>query len=172
MVSKKKKADIMKKTLTKEELTQLAILVGKAEDSERLQNSASISYMEAIDLRGKLLDIIAEQEDTIIDNKNKIVGFNALIVDGDEVKIPNDFDFEDAEIGYKIEDREDLIDTLYNWIAEAQGNDKELMKNDLDYLKDLDDEYIFSSYFTNEYIAASDEREAFNEILRDIKEAL
>ena len=162
----------MKKTLTKEELTQLAILVGKAEDSERLQNSASISYMEAIDLRGKLLDMIAEQKETIIDNKNKIVGFNTLIIDGVKVVIPSNFNFEEAEIGYRIENRENFIDTLYDWIAEAQGNDKQLMKDDLDYLKSLDDEYIFSSYSTNEYIAVSDDKKAFNEILKDIKEAL
>ena len=162
----------MKKTLTKEELTQLAILVGKAEDSERLQNSASISYMEAIDLRGKLLDMIAEQKETIIDNKNKIVGFNTLIIDGVEVVIPSNFDFEEAKIGYRIGNRENFIGTLYDWIAEAQGNDKQLMKDDLDYLKGLDDEYIFSSYSTNEYIAVSDDRESFNEILKDIKEAL
>jgi len=42
------------------------------------------------------------------------------------------------------------------------------MKDDLKYLIDLNDTYIFSSISTNEYIAESDNKERFNEICEEI----
>lgn len=69
---------------------------------------------------------------------------------------------------YKAIEREDQIDHLIDWIGEAKGNDKELMKDDLKYLIGLSDEYLFSSISTNDFIAKSDDEKKFNEICEEI----
>lgn len=76
--------------------------------------------------------------------------------------------FDTENIGYVLRFREDLIDNLINWISEAKESDKFLMKEDLKYLIDLEDEYVFSSISTNEYIAKSDNEEEFNNICKEI----
>jgi hypothetical protein len=54
---------------------------------------------------------------------------------------------------YKIIHRESFIDELIGWISECnRPSDKEMMKDDLKYLFTIEDEYIFSSSSTNEYI--------------------
>ena len=68
---------------------------------------------------------------------------------------------------YQIRDREDFIENLYSWIAEAKGNDKILMKEDLQELLGVEDNYIFSSINTNHYIyvGCSDFDETCKELL-------
>jgi hypothetical protein len=57
---------------------------------------------------------------------------------------------------YRIIDREDFIDELYRWIGEANNDTyKQMMKDDLDMLKEWEDEYIFSSVSTNYYISSN-----------------
>jgi len=61
---------------------------------------------------------------------------------------------------YKIIHRESFIDELIGWIAEAQRggrSDAMVMKDDLKYLLTIEDEYIFSSISTNEYVCKSDD---------------
>ena len=53
---------------------------------------------------------------------------------------------------YEIRDREDFIDTLIEWIGEARGSDKVLMREDLELLLDVEDDYILSSNSTNSYL--------------------
>lgn len=78
--------------------------------------------------------------------------------------------FQEEKVNYSPREREDQIDYLIDWIGEAKGNDKELMKDDLKYLISLKDEFIFSSILTNEYITKSEDLERFNEICKDILE--
>ena len=52
---------------------------------------------------------------------------------------------------YSIIYREDLIDSLIGWIAEA-GNDKLLMLQDLEMLMGVTDDYILTSNSTNSYL--------------------
>jgi len=60
--------------------------------------------------------------------------------------------FEEELFDYKIVHREELIDDLIRWISEA-SKDKDLMKEDLKMLMtESDDDYIFSSIKTNDYI--------------------
>ena len=70
--------------------------------------------------------------------------------------IPDDY-FQDEKVDYIIVVREYLIDDLFNWVAEAEGNDKELIKEDIKYLINLKDKYILSSIQTNEYIREDSE---------------
>lgn len=77
--------------------------------------------------------------------------------------------FQEELIGYQIRDRKDFIDNLIDWISEAT-KDRELMKSDLKYLMDLEDEFILSSIYTNEYICCSDSEEEFNNIIQEMLE--
>ena len=82
----------------------------------------------------------------------------------------NDCIFQQDLVDYRIEDREDLIEQIYDWIWEAKPSDRELMKQDIRYLEKLNDKYVFSSISTNEYVAQSDTPDAFNEICEEILE--
>lgn len=83
------------------------------------------------------------------------------------IEIPNEI-FDKEKVDYTIIDREDFIDTLINWISEASGNDKELMKDDLKMLIRIDDKYILSSISTNDYLYGNSEE--FNEVCEEILE--
>jgi len=52
---------------------------------------------------------------------------------------------------YYIIHRESFIDELITWISQA-NKDKELMKQDLKMLMNINDEYILSSNSTNSYL--------------------
>ena len=84
------------------------------------------------------------------------------------VKIDEEiFDYEKSE--WKIIHRESFIDELYHWISEAIRADRadaQLMKDDLFMLAKWDDEYIFSSISTNDYIGENDSR--FNETCEEL----
>jgi succinate dehydrogenase flavin-adding protein (antitoxin of CptAB toxin-antitoxin module) len=97
-----------------------------------------------------------------------------LTIDEEGVKINdtliNEAIFQKEMVDFTLIERKDQIDHLIEWIGEVKPNDRELMKEDLKYLMDLDDEYIFSSILTNEYIAKSDDEESFNQICEEILE--
>jgi hypothetical protein len=72
---------------------------------------------------------------------------------------------------YTIIHRESFIDELIGWIAEAQRggrSDAMVMKEDLKFLLTIEDEYIFSSVSTNNYVCKSDDE--FNEICEELLE--
>lgn len=68
---------------------------------------------------------------------------------------------------YEPRDREDFIDNLIDLISEAT-RDKDIMKEDLKYLISLDDEIIFSSISTNDYVAYYDNPDKFNSICENL----
>ena len=74
------------------------------------------------------------------------------------------------EVGYGIIEPEYFIDDLIDWIGESEqfSSDRFLMKEDLQYLMTLSDEYIFSSLSTNEYITFSDDEKNFNRIANEL----
>ena len=53
---------------------------------------------------------------------------------------------------FEIRHRESFIEELIRWISEARSSDKELMKDDLQELMKVEDEYILSSVSTNNYL--------------------
>lgn len=63
--------------------------------------------------------------------------------------------FDEELFEYRIEHRESFSDDLCRWIGES-NKDSALMKQDLKLLMNMDDEYIFSSISTNEYICSTD----------------
>ena len=78
--------------------------------------------------------------------------------------------FEEQCIDWKFLERDNLIDDLINWISEAKGIDKQMMKDDLMYLINLKDKYVFSSLSTNEYVVMSDNEDGFNAICKELLE--
>lgn len=74
----------------------------------------------------------------------------------------------EEKVGYGLREREQQISDLCMWISEATGSDRAnglyLMKIDLKYLLNLEDEFVFSNLETNEFIAKSDDLKGFNEI--------
>lgn len=96
-----------------------------------------------------------------------------LIIDEEGVKINNilinEKIFQKEKVEYSPREREDEIEHLCSWIAESKSqSDKTLMLQDLKYLMGLDDEFIFSSISTNEYIAKSDNICIFDNICEEI----
>ena len=63
--------------------------------------------------------------------------------------------FDEELFEYKIADREDLVQDLIQWISES-SNQKDLMMEDLKMLLTWEDDYIFSSISTNEYVRQKD----------------
>lgn len=95
---------------------------------------------------------------------NIITDNNGLRING---IILNEKIFQEELVNYQIRDRKDFINDLIDWISEAT-KDKELMKEDLKYLINLDDTFMFSNISTNEYICFSDNPDRFNEIAAEI----
>lgn len=80
--------------------------------------------------------------------------------------IDNDSEVEECE--WEIRELDDLIDNLIDWISEFKSfSDKVMIKEDLKYLIKFDDEYIFSSTTTNEYVIKSDNETDFNNLCKD-----
>lgn len=69
---------------------------------------------------------------------------------------------------YEIVDRENIIDNLIDYLCDAKGHDRILMKEDLKTLINIDDEYIFSSISTNDFIDKSSSN--FNDICKELLE--
>ena len=79
--------------------------------------------------------------------------------------------FDEEKVNYTYVDREDQINDLYTWIGEASEPDRSMMKQDLEYLVTIDDDYVFSSIETNNFVAQSDAPARFDEICQEILDA-
>lgn len=67
---------------------------------------------------------------------------------------------------YSIVEKEELINNIFSYVNEAKDSDKVLMKEDIISLSEIDDEYIFTSNSSNEYIHSGSEN--FNEICEQL----
>lgn len=95
------------------------------------------------------------------------------IVDG--VQIHEDV-FDEEMVEWKLAHRDDLVSDLRIWIGESARNpnrtsDYNLMIEDLEMLSKWDDEYIWSSVSTNEYLSPTLNTEQFNEVCREVLDA-
>ena len=84
----------------------------------------------------------------------------------------NDDIFQKEKVDFTLREREDQIDHLIGWIAEQETGscDYQLMKEDLKYLINCSDKYIFSSISTNEYILQEDNADDFDKNCKEILE--
>ena len=158
---------------------------------ERYENAGSsefvltIDHADEIEIKNKLLTAKTADEINQIDlelsgevNKfvvredlTKVGGYNTIIND---IEI-NEKVFDDDMVDYRWVDRVDLIKDIQQRMAEARqmgrDSDAELMDADIDYLKTLNDNYVFSSTSTNEYVSAFKNPRQFNEICQEILES-
>jgi hypothetical protein len=74
--------------------------------------------------------------------------------------------FSNELVDYRIEEREELINNLINWIGEAEGTNKQLMLDDLKMLMNVSGRFILSSISTNHYLYGNSEQ--FNEECENI----
>lgn len=105
------------------------------------------------------------KESYALDISEKGILINMVVI-SDEI-------FQEEKHEYTAIEREDQIDHLIDWIGECgqdRQSDKELMKEDLKYLIGLEDDYLFSSISTNDFIAKSDDEENFNRICKELLE--
>ena len=75
--------------------------------------------------------------------------------------------FDEELFEYRIADREDLVQDLIQWISES-SNQKDLMMEDLKMLLTWEDDYIFSSISTNEYVRQKDSQ--FDDLCKELIE--
>jgi len=103
----------------------------------------------------------------------------AQSVDGEFVinnKIIEDEIFDEEMVNYRFEEREEHINNLISWTAEAlhkepESRDVYLMKTDLLQLMNLKEKYVLSNINTNEYLSQEKEEDRFTEVCLEILEA-
>ena len=104
--------------------------------------------------------------DTKINNRNKVV-VDCVVID--------DSVFEDTSVGWKLIWLEDYIDDLISWTGEIKRNSNSQhranMKQNLKLLMTWDDQYIWSSISTNDFVSPSHNQEKFNKICQEVLDA-
>ena len=110
-----------------------------------------------LDDEGFLIEITEEYDNKYILSENAINGITI------NEKIRNEDLFE-----YYIIGRKEFIYDLIGWIAEADGNNLILMREDLEMLMDVKDDYILSSISTNKYLYSGCSE--FNETCKELLE--
>lgn len=69
---------------------------------------------------------------------------------------------------YYIQERDQYIDDLIQLISEIKSESKKfLMKEDLKTLMNLEDNFIFLSDSTNEFISKTDDKEEYNNLCEE-----
>lgn len=93
-----------------------------------------------------------------------------IYVDNEEIK--NEV-FQEEKVNWKLIDLDEFIDDLLDWIGEQDRNssDRTLMKQDLFMLNEWEDQFIWSSIETNDYVSPTLHPERFNEICKQVLEA-
>lgn len=125
----------------------ISYVIGKRVNDE----ATDLSYTELLNLKNELQKDEPEEE-----APNYILIEDGIHIVGSHKVVLNEKIRQEELHEYNIVHRESLIDDLYKWIAEADGVNKQMMIDDLDYLKAFDDDYIFSSVSTNSYIVQGD----------------
>jgi len=72
-------------------------------------------------------------------------------------------------IGNMPIERKIFDEQLIDWISEAKESDKFMVKEDLKYLINMKDKFLFSNIKYNDYIFKSDDKDKFNYIVKEIK---
>lgn len=103
----------------------------------------------------------------IIDKPNYILRDGEIHVVGSHSVTLNERIRDEDLHEYCIAHREELINDLMRWISEG-SKDSALMRQDMEMLMQLKDDYIFSSISTNEYISSDDSN--FDETCKELIE--
>jgi hypothetical protein len=171
-------------TLTKNELLGLTALVVENRDSAKLQKISDIGYIDSINLKAKLLDMISDIEKSEWAEKQKDLYDISFDSDAEEMVINDNLNSVEYRIHrdlvdsnkvaqYYIEDADDYADELERTIIPQARTEweKELMREDLETLRNCEDEYAFGNYGTNGFITKQSDIEEFNKICLEIIES-
>ncbi|MEV9476445.1 hypothetical protein [Aliarcobacter butzleri] len=171
-------------TLTKQELLGITALVTENRDSAKLQKISDIGYVDSINLRAKLLEMISDIEKSEWAEKQKDLYDISFDSDAEEMVINDNLNSVEYRIHrdlvdsnkvaqYYIEDADDYADELERIIIPQARTEweKELMREDLETLRNCEDEYAFGNYGTNGFITKQSDIEKFNKICLEIIES-
>jgi hypothetical protein len=90
---------------------------------------------------------------------------NVLVIDGVEI---DQSIINEELVDYRLVDLEEFIDKLFTRIGEAKDSDRRMMTYDMNELQAWNDDFVWSSITTNEYISPSVHPERFNDICNDV----
>lgn len=171
-------------TFTKEELIAIRILVGKNRDSAKLQKDTKISYIESINFGNKIDRMIESKEkDEWLEKQKEIYNISfdydsqeMVITDNQnnvEYRIHRNLVVDDKVAQYHIVNAEDEADELESYmIPEARSDyEKNLMREDLETLRECEDEFAIGYYDTNGFVSKESNIEEFNKICLEIIES-
>ncbi len=171
-------------TLTKNELLGITALVTENRDSAKLQKISDIGYIDSINLREKLLEMISDIEKSEWAEKQKGIydisyDYNTqemVITDNQNnvnYRIHRDLVDNDLVEQYNIVNAESEADELERiMIPEARSeSDRELMREDLETLRECEDEFAIGYYDTNGFVTKESNIEEFNKICLEIIES-
>ena len=103
-----------------------------------------------------------------IDTDNDVI-IGGKSIEFEETLINEDV-FYNEMVMYRLEERSEIISNLISWIAEG-AKQAEAMQEDMEMLMQWDDEYIWSSIETNEYVSPTQDPSRFNEICEEVLKA-
>lgn len=165
--------------LTKKELLNIKILILQNIDSSKLQKNIDISYSELEIIVNKINEEINSLERKESPEKIKdrylIKRENNIMVIVDNITnhiycINDDLVYQGDIAPYQIENRKDAILDIKTWIAESsEALDKSLMKEDLQILETIEDDYVLSNY-NNEGFYTKNNPVEFNKVCIEIIE--
>ena len=170
-------------TLTKNELLGLTALVTENRDSAKLQKISDIGYIDSINLKVKLLEMISDIEKSEWAEKQKDIYDISYDYDSEEMVIKdnqNDVEYrihrnlvDNVLVAqYHIVNAESEADELETLIPEAKcESTKELMREDLETLRECEDEFAIGYYGTNGFVTKESDIEEFNKICLEIIES-
>ena len=171
-------------TLTKNELLGLTALVVENRDSAKLQKISDIGYIDSINLKAKLLEMISDIEKSEWAEKQKDIYDISYDYNSQEMVIKdnrNDVEYrihrdlvDNKKVAqYNIEDAANYADELERiMIPEARSeSDRELMREDLETLRECEDEFAIGYYGTNGFVTKQSDIEEFNKICLEIIES-
>lgn len=111
------------------------------------------------------------KKDFVIQQWHKSNEYNIFVYNEDYCfieKITIDTSYKDNETWYDIKERDQYINDLIQRIAETESEpNKFLMKENLKTLMNLEDNFIFLSESTNEFISKTDNEEEYNNLCEE-----
>jgi len=167
-------------TFTNTELEAIRLLVVKTRNSVALQKKTGLGLVEISEIVEKIDTLLREMPSSTLDESEKDI----FDISYDDVMIitdtQNDIEYRiDADLvhngkiaGYLIEDRDEAISNIESWLSESKSeSDKYLMREDLEYLRESSEDYVFTYYGTNGFIAKDVDMKEFNNVCQELIES-
>lgn len=130
-----------------------------------VKNKNKLNESTAIALGYKNKDTLSALQNKT--KKTDNIKYSAIIEDNDDIYINdvliNETLFLEEILKYTVRTVEELIDLIIHYIENTK-QDIDVLKEDLCYLKSLEDEFVFTSIETNKYIALSDNPDEYHQL--------